>query len=61
MEEQRCPICGGIGYDETGQPCSCQPDPFVLFMREFWSKRQHWRLMKAVEHMTEFFNSWRAK
>lgn len=36
-------------------------DPFTAFMREFWSKRQHWRLMKFAEHITEFFNAWRMK
>lgn len=36
-------------------------DEFQTFMREFWSKTQHWRLMKMTEHLVDFFNSWRAK
>ncbi len=31
------------------------------FIREFWSQRQHWRMMKFIEHMNGFFNAWRAK
>lgn len=59
MNQPRCPGCNGAGYDETGQPCSCQPDPFVLFMREFWSKLQHWRLMKLTEHLRDAFWWWK--
>lgn len=35
--------------------------PDKQFIREFWSQMQHWRLIKFVEHMSEFFNSWRSK
>lgn len=31
------------------------------FAREFWSLRQHWRLMKMVEHLVAFFNAWKTK
>ena len=31
------------------------------FIREFWSQRQHWRLVKMAEHLNAFFNAWRIK
>ena len=33
-------------------------DRFKQFMREFYSQRQHWRIMKFIEHTKAFFNSW---
>lgn len=34
-------------------------DEAKQFLREFWSQRQHWRLMKMIEHWKAFLNSWR--
>ena len=34
-------------------------DEWKQFMREFYSPMQHWRIMKFIEHMKEFFNSWK--
>lgn len=36
-------------------------DDFKQFMREFFSPLQHWRMMKIIEHMQAFFNSWKDK
>ena len=29
------------------------------FVRQFWSKMQHWRLMKMVEHLVEASLWWK--
>lgn len=29
------------------------------FVRQFWSKLQHWRLMKIVEHLQAAFGWWK--
>lgn len=34
---------------------------FKKFMREFYSPMQHWRLMKFIEYIKGFWNSWRDK
>lgn len=33
-------------------------DDFKDFMRQYYSKMQHWRLMKIIEHWTNFLRSW---
>ena len=35
--------------------------PGKQFIREFWSQRQYWRLVKMTRHLVDFFNVWKVK
>lgn len=34
-------------------------DPVKQFLREFYSPLQHLRIMRFIDHMKAFFNSWK--
>lgn len=34
-------------------------DEAKQFIREFWSKTQHWRLVQMMKHYIDFLNTWR--
>lgn len=34
-------------------------DAAKQFIREFWSKTQHWRLVQMIKHWNELIDIWR--